>query len=331
MAKNNKPRVSVIIPVYNVEKYLARCLDSMLGQTYDNYEIICVDDYSPDNCNMILADYERKYADKITVLHNERNMGLGKTRERGMEASTGEYLFFVDSDDYVKPDFISTYADAVAHQKYDVVIGGYVRDIDGKLVEHRAKESVWSLVTYTVAWAKMFRKAFITGHHVGFSESRCGEDVYFSMCLFCESPFYTVIDYAGYYYYCNRESITGKINYDNGLEHFICDIFDEFLSKYEWQSLSAEQRRIIEYNYVADMVHSLITYSHGCGIEKMRQKYIFFVHDLKRRFPDYRKNPYFGLFRPRGQTFKIRISVGVVMGLHKMHMDSILFDLISLI
>lgn len=330
MAKSNEPRVSVIIPVYNVEKYLARCLDSILEQTYDNYEIICVDDCSPDNCNDILADYEENYADKITVLHNKCNIGLGKTRERGMEVSTGEYLFFVDSDDYVKPDFISTYVDAVKHKKYDVVIGGYIRDTDGKLVEHRAKESVWSLVTYTIAWGKMFKKAFISEHHIEFSETRCGEDVYFSMCLFCENPSYVVIGYVGYYYYCNKESIMGALNYDNGLECFITDIFDEFLHKYKLQTLPDVQQRVIEYNYVANMVQALVTYSHGCGIKRMRQKYIYFVNDLKQRFPNYGSNPYFGLFRPRGQTFKIRVGVGVVMGLHKVHLDRVLFDLISL-
>lgn len=120
MVKNDMPMVSVIIPVYNVERYLARCLDSVLEQTYKNYEIICVNDSSPDNCKEILKRYERKYTDKIIVLHNEQNVGLGKTRERGIEASSGEYLMFIDSDDYIKKDFISQYINVVIKKSYDV-------------------------------------------------------------------------------------------------------------------------------------------------------------------------------------------------------------------
>lgn len=120
MVKNDMPMVSVIIPVYNVERYLARCLDSVLEQTYKNYEIICVNDSSPDNCKEILKRYERKYTDKIIVLHNEQNVGLRKTRERGIEASSGEYLMFIDSDDYIKKDFISQYINVVIKKSYDV-------------------------------------------------------------------------------------------------------------------------------------------------------------------------------------------------------------------
>ncbi len=331
MVKNDMPMVSVIIPVYNVERYLARCLDSVLEQTYKNYEIICVNDSSPDNCKEILKRYERKYTDKIIVLHNEQNVGLGKTRERGIEASSGEYLMFIDSDDYIKKDFISQYINVVIKKSYDVVIGGFIKDIDGKLIEHKVENSFWSLVTYTIACAKLFKKSFLVEKQIKFSKIRCGEDIYFSMCLFCEQPSFYVMDYSGYYYYLNRESITGTLNYDKELERFVVSIFDEFMHKYNTQMLAEKQRRAIEYNYVANMINSLITYGHGCGVRKMKQKYSYFMKDLKQRFPDYKNNPYFGLFKPKGQMLKIRISVGTVMGLHKIHLDWLLFDLISLI
>lgn len=274
MIESDVPKVSVIIPIYNVEEYLERCLDSVLKQKYNNYEIICVDDCSSDHCSDILEEYKTKHSDKIIVLHNVQNMGLGKTRENGIKASSGDYIMFIDSDDYVKPDFINTYVSAVLRKPCDVVIGGYIKDIDGRLVEHKVSDSVWSLVTYTIACAKMFRKSFIIERNLKFSEIRCGEDIYFSMCLFCENPAYSVIDYAGYYYYFNRKSITGSLNYDKELERFVVRIFDEFLCKYKLQSLSENQKRVIEYNYISNMINSLIIYGHGCGIKKMRHKYI---------------------------------------------------------
>lgn len=329
--KYDMPKVSVIIPVYNVEQYLVRCLDSVIHQTYENFEIICVNDCSPDNSKVILERYASRYSNKIVILNNEQNLGLGKTRERGIAASSGEYLMFIDSDDYVSEDFVITYVNAVQKKKYDVVIGGYVKDINGKLIRHNIKNSKWGLVTYTIACAKMFKKSFILEHHIQFSRIRCGEDIYFSMCLFCESPVYTIIDYEGYYYCFNRKSITGSLNYDNRLECFVADIFDEFLQKYKLHTLPYEQRIVIEYNYIANMVNALVVYGHGCGIRRMRQKYHFFKDDLEQRFPDYRSNPYFGLFKPRGQTLKIRLGVGVVMGLHKIHLDWLLFSIVSIV
>ena len=94
---NNTPKVSVIIPVYNVEKYLQKCLDSVINQTYKNLEIICVDDGSPDNSGGILDAYAQNDS-RIIVIHQE-NAGVSAARNRGLDAATGEYIAFVDSDD----------------------------------------------------------------------------------------------------------------------------------------------------------------------------------------------------------------------------------------
>ncbi len=94
-------KVSVIVPVYNSEKYLKRCLDSLVNQTLSDIEIIIVDDKSPDNSNVILKEYEKKYKDKIKVFHNKTNKGIGYSRNFGIKKASGEYLTFVDSDDFV--------------------------------------------------------------------------------------------------------------------------------------------------------------------------------------------------------------------------------------
>ena len=95
-------KLSVSVPVYNVEKFLPRCLDSLLrqGMEVGEYEIICVNDGSPDGCGKILADYERKHPDLINVI-TQKNGGLSAARNTGMLRARGEYLVFIDSDDYV--------------------------------------------------------------------------------------------------------------------------------------------------------------------------------------------------------------------------------------
>ena len=84
--------VSVIVPVYNVEKYLARCLDSLLNQTVDDYEIICVDDCGTDSSSEILLEYELKNPNKIQLVHNLHNIGLGPAREEGLKIAKGDYV-----------------------------------------------------------------------------------------------------------------------------------------------------------------------------------------------------------------------------------------------
>ena len=100
----NKPLISIIIPVYNAEKYLKKCLDSVINQTYKNLEIILVDDGSTDKSPEICDKYAEKDS-RIIVLHKE-NGGVSSSRNAGLDIFKGEYLSFVDSDDYVEPDYI---------------------------------------------------------------------------------------------------------------------------------------------------------------------------------------------------------------------------------
>lgn len=113
---NEQPLISVIIPVYKVEQYLPRCVDSVLTQTYSNLEIILVDDGSPDRCGSICDDYARKDP-RVRVIHKE-NGGLSSARNAGLDIAQGEYIAFLDSDDWIEPNAYETML-ALA-QKYDV-------------------------------------------------------------------------------------------------------------------------------------------------------------------------------------------------------------------
>lgn len=116
------PKVSVIVPIYNVEKYLDRCMESLLNQTLKDIEIIMVDDGSPDNCPQMCDEYAKKDR-RIKVVH-KKNGGLSDARNAGLKVATGEYVAFVDSDDYQS---LNTYEE-LYHQAesgdYDVVYGG---------------------------------------------------------------------------------------------------------------------------------------------------------------------------------------------------------------
>lgn len=324
-------KVSIIIPVYNVEKYLRRCLNSVLAQTYDDYEVICINDKSPDNSDRILAQYVRKFPDKIKVYTNEENLGAGRTREKGLRHAEGEYVMFIDSDDYIRSDYIEAYVSAMEKDSYDMVIGGYIRDVEGRKKVHHVSDSIWSVITYSISCAKIFRKAFILDNNIEFSDIRCGEDIYFSLSLAYHNVRYKVIDYAGYYYYYNKKSTMGSMDYSKNHEQFVASIYSRFMKNHDMSRLDKNTRYAIEYSYISNMVNALITYDHGAGIKLMKQKYEYVMRDLERKFPNYKENPYIGILKPKGQTLKIRMGVGVTMFLNRAGLDRLMFYVIALV
>lgn len=114
-------KVSVVIPVYNVEKYLGQCLDSVINQTYRNLEIICVNDCSPDNSVQILKEYAQK-DERIKIVTHEKNGGLSVSRNSGLDAATGDYVYFIDSDDWIDLDYIEKMVEAIKRENVDIVL-----------------------------------------------------------------------------------------------------------------------------------------------------------------------------------------------------------------
>ena len=116
------PKVSIIVPIYNVEKYLCRCVDSILAQTFTDYELFLVDDGSPDNCGMICDGYAKKDG-RIKVIH-KANGGLSDARNVAIDIASGEYFSFIDSDDHVEPDMIETMYNALVETDSDMAVCG---------------------------------------------------------------------------------------------------------------------------------------------------------------------------------------------------------------
>ena len=121
--KNSK-KVSIIVPVYNAEKFIDKCIQSLINQTYQNIEIILSNDGSKDNSLKKIKDWEKKYPDKIKC-ESHKNQGVGMTRNKGIALATGDYLTFVDSDDYLDDNFIETLVNNI--DDCDIIVSGYKR------------------------------------------------------------------------------------------------------------------------------------------------------------------------------------------------------------
>lgn len=129
-----QPLVSVIIPVYNASKHISQCLESVLGQSYKNLQIICIDDHSTDSSLEILYSYAKQDS-RITVL-TKKNEGVSIARNRGIAEAIGEYILFVDSDDWIEKDTCEIAVDSAMRGKYDIVMWAYIRERNG---EHLSK------------------------------------------------------------------------------------------------------------------------------------------------------------------------------------------------
>ncbi|MBQ3046361.1 MAG: glycosyltransferase family 2 protein [Clostridia bacterium] len=229
----NQPLVSVVIPIYNVEKYLDRCVASVVGQTYTNLEIILVDDGSPDNCPTICDEWSKKDS-RIKVIH-KKNEGLGMARNTGIDNASGEYIFFFDSDDYVDTAIAEKCVRKIKEHNADVCIyGRYDLYDDGKLEEKRAlsdkdyfdadsikNQLLPGMFTYDMGFGvsscgKMFRLDSIKRNGLRFKSEReiISEDTYFALEFFSRISSAVIVGDCLYYYYKRDNSLSRTFKKD---------------------------------------------------------------------------------------------------------------------
>lgn len=324
--KISAPLISVVVPVYNVERYLARCLDSLLRQTAGfAYEVICIDDCSSDGSVATLDDYSSRHGDVVKVYRNEENLGLGRTRDRGLRLASADYVLFVDSDDYVRPDYLKTYHDAMSLNPCDAVVGGYITTDGAKESVHFLPHSCWTDLCFSSSAGKLYRRRFLLDNGLEFTGVRYAEDTRMNLYAFAAGMRCHVIDYAGYYYFQNAASITHAGGCDGEYEKILSGFYREFIESEAFASLSEKEQRMIEYSYIADMLNTVLLYGRGCGKQSMERKWQFFRETLDELFPDYMNSPFAGVFGPKGQRRKTRLGVAAFLMSRRLHLDKQLF------
>ncbi len=211
-------KVSIIVPVYNVEKSIDRCVSSLVNQTYQNIEIILLNDGSKDNSLKKIKEWEKKYPDKIKC-ESHKNQGVGMTRNKGIDLATGEYLTFVDSDDYLDEDFIEILMNNI--EDYDIIVSGYRGVTEDKKVqfERLIGKTPWAPYRQLVIWAKLYKTKLIKQNNIKFNRLKTAEDVVFSMTTYSKTQKVKTIKYAGYNYVDNFSSVThdDKVRVENNV------------------------------------------------------------------------------------------------------------------
>lgn len=208
-------KISVIVPIYKVEDYLHRCVDSIINQTYTNLEIILVDDGSPDDCPMICDEYAKKDS-RIRVVH-KKNGGLSDARNAGIDIATGEYLMFIDSDDFVDVEMMESMMKNMIDNNVDMVVCNikYVYE-DREVVKYNQADRILDRyeameeylkdgVVQAVAWNKLYKKSLI--NDMRYKVGKTNEDEFFT---------YKVVDKTDKIYY-NSRSFYNYIQRDSSI------------------------------------------------------------------------------------------------------------------
>ena len=262
--------VSIVVPVYNVEIYLKKCLDSLCNQTYKNIEIIVVNDGSPDRSEKIIKKFQEN--DKRINYVIRENGGLGAARNTGIDACNGEYICFVDSDDWVSPNYVESFVNAVEKDGSDVVISNikYVYE-DGRerartpwIPMHKVVKSREALALEFIgkqykfhAPNKFCKKKIISDNAIRFPEGKLYEDVFTTYKLLMCSSKISLIPDATYYYLQSR---SGSIMNTSLKQRRFLDMFnalDEIMTNQTIESLKLEDE--IQCLYVENVI-SLVNY-----------------------------------------------------------------------
>lgn len=302
--------VSICIPAYNTEKYIDANLSSIFNQTYQDFEVIIVDDGSSDNTAKKIKLWADKYPDKIFPFFSPKNQRIGATRNIALRHAHGEYIFHCDSDDYLKPDFLEALVSEAKRSGYpDIVIGGFTKiDQDGNvLYERKYSMKEEALQQSFTMWAKLYKRSFLFENNIWSPVDVVLEDVLFQARVMSRSPTVAVTNNCGYFYVTNLTSSS-----NTKLKGFQFESLETGFSylREGYQDLNtAEEKRRMLYYIMLYVTWHLLKAGAGAGAKVVRDEYRQAKKFLDTYFPEYRHINYVSLTRPKGSRRIVRWAV----------------------
>lgn len=330
------PKFSIIVPIYNVEEFLRECIESILRQTFRDFELILVDDGSPDHCGMICDEYALK-DERIRVIH-KRNGGLSDARNAGLDLATGKYIYFLDGDDYVHPDLLDRVNSSMESDTDLLVFHYWEQTEDGKTepfvynenrsyalksAEDRYSFLVNSLLTFQIGWAawnRVFLREKIEKYNLRFADNRkiFAEDLYFSLCYCAHVEKIKMIDDYLYYYRVRTGSITDvqKKRINIGRYNELGKAVLAWYSQFEDCGKLVKDFCTIHYMIVARPLMADYNKSEmsASDFREALRKHIddwdFFVKQMKRQLAERKNKPGFSRFEYLEQRCYVHFFVG---------------------
>lgn len=308
------PELSIIIPVYNVEKYLHRCLESVIKSTFKDFELIIINDGSKDASEQVVLDFKEKYSDyedKIMYIKKE-NSGVSETRNMGIEKAAGRYITFIDSDDYIEDDMLELMMNKMNESDFDIVAcnarlvygnnkkdhivsSGYNSDL-----YHKDKIRETMLVQYPVMWNKIYKTEIIK--KIKFTSGVWYEDMEYLLKLYPHINSIGVVNKPLYNYFQRENSIT--YTYNDKLYDIINNM-ESVIAYYKENNIYDEYKDELEYLYAR---YAFTTFPKRLAKCKDKKKYTtgidFVLKKTNEYFPDYKKNKYLSKMGMKGVYIK---------------------------
>lgn len=290
-------KISVIIPVYNVSEYLDECLTSVVNQNYSNYEVIVVNDGSTDNSLEIAKKYEKKYK-KLIKVYDKENGGLSSARNYGIKKSTGEYLFFVDSDDYILPNCLEVIGKNINENKCDILVYSFLigdekkynRMFDNQIDDLNKRY----IVGMPNAINKVFKKELYVDNGIEFPLGLYYEDLATSPKLALHTNNIAFIEEPLYFYRIRPNSIMTNKEYNPKVDAIFVVL--EQLRKYFKNQYQEE----LEYLHIEHLLRSAsVRYLDFNTCQEQLDKIIKIMNE---NYPNWKKNKYY-----QKENFKKRI------------------------
>jgi glycosyltransferase involved in cell wall biosynthesis len=309
----DKPRLTVVIPVRNCEKYIARCIDSVLAQTYTDFELLILDNASTDKTPEIIGAYAARYPNLI-YLDRHDNVGCAGNRNLGIDLARGEYLMIIDADDEVLPDYCEVFVREIEEGGWDEVAGGWLRTNEtGRVVKKvLPRATKWSKYLLVTPWAKISRVDFLRKHGIRFVGAY-GEDVVFCLHTIFTTERIKTIRYAGYKWFINEESVTAtEYKGFSGGNHILPMLA-------HLKALRDEGDDYLDYFLVRSVIYYLLIF----GKHGKPEEFVAIAGEsfdwLGRNYPGTVHCRYL-LWGPDGEYFLVNIVVLVFMLIRKFHL-----------
>lgn len=309
--------ITIIIPIYNSKKYLKKTIETVLQQTYNNYELILIDDGSTDNSLEICKNYEK--IDKRIKVFTQKNKGVATARNKGIENSQGEFICFMDSDDYIEKTMLDQYIKVSEIYKPDLIVSGYFSEVDldekitydkiycpnknYKNIEEIKQDFVllWDKHLLYNIWNKLYSARIIKEHQIKFPDSNWGEDIEFNrQYLLKINTLYNMQECFYHYIRGRKETITGK--YIENLYDIRLKEDEEFREYFKEYGINEEDyrefcaRRHIE--RTLGCIENLFNKNCKLNLRKKR-------NEVKRILEDQKTRKYLKEMKPNSKKMKI--------------------------
>ena len=322
-------KASIIIPIYNAQDTLKKCLDSILNQTYKDLELILINDGSTDNSQKIIDSYKKKYP-KVIKSYSQTNSGIAITRNKGINYSKGKYLFFIDNDDYIDKDYIQTFINEIEKKDCDVLIGGYRRvSENGKILyQKQPTNTPWSKYMFITPWGRVYKRESLIKNDISFLNLNIGEDVGLNILANLKLKVETT-PYTGYNWVNKKSSTSNTLHKGMKKNVDFIPLLDKITKDSKSVKISPKEKSLFEYFILKTSIYYILHSGRKTKFSKLKAERDNIFKWLENNYPEYKRNKNISPFKPKGETPSTRTIVWIYIQLQKIKLENIFLKIYS--